>query len=147
MPPADSCSWAANRLAARVQLNPVVDPKLNGLYPHAIVQGDGSFPLTTYKTHDGAAGKLCANGHLAAPAAPQSRRRPRPFPGVLRRSQAAGRVGSDQRRRKRLGNNPPEIASRQRVLAKLRILAILYRRRHIDRVPLGHKQPCAGVRR
>ncbi len=39
---------------AQVQLNPVDDAKLVGLYPHAIVQRDGSFQLTTYKTHDGA---------------------------------------------------------------------------------------------
>ena len=39
---------------ARVQLNPVDDAKLAGLYPHAIVQKDGSFQLTTYKTRDGA---------------------------------------------------------------------------------------------
>ena len=41
---------------ARVQLNPTDDARLAGLYPHAIVQGDGSFQLTTYKTHDGAPG-------------------------------------------------------------------------------------------
>lgn len=39
---------------ARVQLNPVDDARLAGLYPHAIVEKDGSFQLTTYKTHDGA---------------------------------------------------------------------------------------------
>ncbi len=39
---------------AQVQLNPVNDAKLAGLYPHAIVQRDGCFQLTTYKTHDGA---------------------------------------------------------------------------------------------
>ena len=39
---------------AQVQLNPVDDTRLAGLYPHAIVQGDGSFQLTTYKTRDGA---------------------------------------------------------------------------------------------
>jgi hypothetical protein len=39
---------------ARVQLNAVGDPKLAGLCPHAIVEADGTFRLTTYKTGDGA---------------------------------------------------------------------------------------------
>ena len=39
---------------ARVQLNPAVDARLPGVYPHAIVQADGSFQFTTYRTRDGA---------------------------------------------------------------------------------------------
>ena len=54
IPPAGLSSWATSRLPAqKVQLNPVDDTRLAGLYPHAIVQGDGSFQLTTYKTRDG----------------------------------------------------------------------------------------------
>ena len=41
-------------VAGAVQLNPVDDPKLAGLYPDATVELDGSFRLTTHKTHDGA---------------------------------------------------------------------------------------------
>ena len=39
---------------AKVQLNPVEGKRLAAAYPHAIVQSDGSFRLTTYKTGDGA---------------------------------------------------------------------------------------------
>lgn len=39
---------------ARVQLNPGADARLLGVYPHAIVQADGSFQLTTYRSRDGA---------------------------------------------------------------------------------------------
>lgn len=39
---------------ARLQLNPVGDPRLLGLCPHATVASDGSFQLTTYRTGDGA---------------------------------------------------------------------------------------------
>ena len=39
---------------ARVQLTAVGDVKLLGLCPHATVDRDGSFRLTTYKTGDGA---------------------------------------------------------------------------------------------
>ena len=54
--PAGGSLFAGDNPAAgaRVQLNPVGDAKLAGLYPHAIVQQDGSFHLTTYKTRDGA---------------------------------------------------------------------------------------------
>ena len=39
---------------ARVQLNARGDLKLVGLCPHATVEPDGSFRLTTYRTGDGA---------------------------------------------------------------------------------------------
>jgi hypothetical protein len=41
-------------VGARVQLNAVGDVKLLGLCPHATVEPDGSFRLTTFKTNDGA---------------------------------------------------------------------------------------------
>jgi hypothetical protein len=39
---------------ARVQFHAVSDPELDRLRPHAIVQTDGSFRLTTFKAEDGA---------------------------------------------------------------------------------------------
>lgn len=39
---------------ARVKLSAVEDKKLAGLCPHALVEPDGTFRLTTYKTGDGA---------------------------------------------------------------------------------------------
>jgi hypothetical protein len=39
---------------ARVQLTAVGNVKLAGLCPHATVESDGSFRLTTYRTNDGA---------------------------------------------------------------------------------------------
>jgi len=39
---------------AEVLLWGLGDPKLNGLCPHAIVDANGSFRMTTYKTGDGA---------------------------------------------------------------------------------------------
>jgi hypothetical protein len=45
---------------AHVQLHAVASPALRPLYPHAIVEADGSFHLTTFRTRDGAAAGVYA---------------------------------------------------------------------------------------
>jgi len=67
---------------ARVQLNAVDEPKLAGLYPHAIVESDGSFQLTTYRTHDGApAGTYALTVKWPFPPSPKREEGPDRFQG------------------------------------------------------------------
>jgi hypothetical protein len=67
---------------ARVQLTAAGDPKLIGLCPHATVEPDGSFRLTTFKTGDGApAGTYALTLTWPLPPAPGQEEGPDRFRG------------------------------------------------------------------
>ena len=50
-------------------INPAQSKRLAATCPHAVVQGDGSFRLTTYRTNDGAGGNVRPYGDVARSAA------------------------------------------------------------------------------
>jgi hypothetical protein len=67
---------------AIVQLSAIGDPRLDGLFPHAIVDKTGAYRLTTYRTEDGApAGTYAVTLRWPAPPAPGQDKGPDRYAG------------------------------------------------------------------